>query len=251
MIDLEERLLRTWVEDLIENGFDAYAALIVDAKLHFTYSDSFGNDINGLFVILPRENYKKIQENNPIKEILLKSFNFIAEGHIWDDMSDFPVKFKMDLLEVEENWRDVIKRLITISKEVNQGLITEKVFIRESKQPITYNEIKFASQSEVRIAQELEVAEVLFFPLPLAVRYETGNIYEDHREVDFLICHQGTWGILEVAYHPDRYEKDKEKDFWFKKSGILCIEHYPAERCYNRPKDVIDEFLKVLVQYKK
>jgi hypothetical protein len=110
--------------------------------------------------------------------------------------------------------------------------------------------MKFASASEIRIAQELERLKVLFFPLPLAVRAETGNFYEDHREVDFLICHQGKWGILEVSYHPDRFEKDKEKDAWFKRSGILCIEHYSAEKCYQTPNAVVEEFLSILMQYK-
>jgi hypothetical protein len=111
--------------------------------------------------------------------------------------------------------------------------------------------MKLASQSEIRIAQELESRKVLFFPLPLAVRAETGNFYEDPREVDFLICQDGTWGNLEVSFHPDRYEKDSEKDSWFKKSGILCIQHYSAERCYNSPSNVVEEFLAILAKHKR
>ena len=75
--------------------------------------------------------------------------------------------------------------------------------------------------------------------IAVAVRAETGKRWQDHREVDFLICHNGAWGILEVAYHPDRYEKDSEKDHWFKKSGILCIQHYTAERCCKEAGKVI------------
>jgi len=111
--------------------------------------------------------------------------------------------------------------------------------------------MKFASQSEIRIAQELERHKVLFFPLPLAVRADSGNLFEDHREVDFIVCQDGIWGILEVAYHPDRYEQDKQKDLWFKRSGILCIEHYTAERCYNESGAVVSEFLGILAKYKR
>ena len=111
--------------------------------------------------------------------------------------------------------------------------------------------MKFASKTEIRIAQELENRKILFFPLPLAVRAETGNFYNDHREVDFLICQDGTWGILEVSFHQDRYEKDSEKDSWFKKSGILCIQHYTAERCWEHPRQVVDEFLSILAQHKR
>jgi hypothetical protein len=45
--------------------------------------------------------------------------------------------------------------------------------------------------------------------------------------------------------------KDKEKDAWFKKSGILCIEHYPGEKCYNQPKVVVEEFLSFLYKHKR
>ena len=51
--------------------------------------------------------------------------------------------------------------------------------------------------------------------------------------------------------HPDRYEKDSEKDYWLKKSGILCIQHYTAERCYNETAQVVDEFLSILKQHEK
>ena len=111
--------------------------------------------------------------------------------------------------------------------------------------------MKFASQSEIRIAQELEARRILFFPLPLAVRADTGDFYQDHREPDFLVCKDGVWGILEVSYHPDRYEKDSEKDSWFKKSGILCVQHYSAERCYNHFSDVVNEFLEILERHKR
>ena len=144
----------------------------------------------------------------------------------------------------------LIKEQIVNAKDSNQGLISEKVFARKRKQVYQYNELKFASQSEIRIAQELEKRNALFFPLAVAVRNDTGNLFEDHREIDFLICQNGQWGILEVSYHPDRFEKDAEKDYWFKKSGILCIQHYTAERCYNQSGDVIDEFLDVLKKHK-
>jgi hypothetical protein len=120
---------------------------------------------------------------------------------------------------------------------------------RERREMLTYNEASYASQSEIRIAQELEQRKVLFFPLALAVRADTGENWRDHREADFLVCDDGKWGILEVSYHPDRYERDKEKDAWWKQSGILCVEHYTAERCYNESARVIDEFLSILAKH--
>jgi hypothetical protein len=107
------------------------------------------------------------------------------------------------------------------------------------------------NSEEIRIAQEFERRKVLFFPLPLAVRNDTGDFYKDHREVDFLVCYEGVWGVLEVAFHPDRYEQDAEKDIWFKKSGLLCIQHCTSERCYNQPAQVVEEFLNILAKHKR
>jgi len=248
-VSLKEKLHRTWIEVLIRDDFAECAALIIDAELEF-FSNHW-DTIEGLFVYLDLDNHQIIQNNDSIKNIISEKFNFIAQGHIWPNMSRFPIIYRATLLEVEENWQRTMKYLIINSKELNQGLITEKAFKKKGQKTIIYNEIKFASQAEVRIAQELEVAGVLFFPLPLAVRYETGNIYEDHREVDFLVCLQGIWGILEVSYHQGRYEKDKEKDAWFKKAGVLCVEHYTAEKCYNHPKTVVNEFLDFLAKFKR
>jgi hypothetical protein len=98
---------------------------------------------------------------------------------------------------------------------------------------------------------ELEARKILFFPLAVAVRAETGQNWQDHREVDFLICHDGVWGILEVACHPNRFEQDAQKMGWFKQSGILCIEHVTAERCHQDAKGVLTQFLAVLAKHKR
>jgi len=164
---------------------------------------------------------------------------------------DLPFVYRVRLIEVEQGWQNVVKKLITNAQDPNQALISEKAASKSGKQIYVYNEMKFASRSEIRIAQELETRKVLFFPLPLGVRADTGNFYNDHREVDFLICQDSVWGILEVSYHPDRYEKDSEKDSWFKRSGILCIQHYSAERCYDFSKEVIDEFLIILAKHRR
>ncbi|MEH2153596.1 hypothetical protein [Nostoc sp.] len=250
--ELLEKLHRTWVQALINDYWNDYAAIIVDAELEFDVEwYQYDRDISGLIIYLPLNLRLIVSNSDEIQQTLRHYFVSIAAGHIWNDMAKFPIYYKVKLLEVEENWQKTIKFLIAKSKELNQGLVTEKAFTRKGREPIIYNEMKFASQSEIRIAQELEVKGVLFFPLPLAVRHETGNIYEDHREVDFLVCLDGTFGILEISFHPDRYEKDKEKDAWFKKSGILCVEHYPAEKCYNQPRAVVEEFLSFLSKYKR
>ena len=259
MEDLEQKLHRTWVQALVDLGFTEIASVAIDSEIHFDcdeYED-FNRWISvpkGIYLDIPTVHFSFAKKN---EDAIVKTLVGVCKGHVYDsdgrsiDSTDFPVSFRVALLEVEEGWRDVTRNIIVGLQDPNQGVITEKIFERRGKRPFVYNEMKFASKSEIRIAQELEAHGVLFFPLPLAVRQETGNSYQDHREVDFIICSEGVWGILEVAYHVDRYEQDKEKDAWFKKSGILCIEHYTAERCFNSPKEVVTEYLEILAKHKR
>ena len=248
-----ERLQRTWLALLLASNMRELAALVVDAEL-WIMSNNRGDDY-GISVDLPPIAVTYVDTDGKARQALESTLKIAAKGRLRDrngnDTDDFSIEFRVKLLDVEDDWRAVVKELIVNAKDSNQGVVTEKVFTRAKKQVLTYNEMKFASQSEIRIAQEFERRKVLFFPLPLAVRNDTGDLYKDHREVDFLVCQEGAWGVLEVAFHPDRYEQDAEKDIWFKKSGLLCIQHYTAERCYNQPAQVVDEFLNILAQHKR
>jgi len=229
------------------------AAIVADTDL-FMMEDTWGGEY-GIIVDLPPSSALYLSNNAKYQQTIESTLKRVAQGHLSDRngnaITDPNLEFRVRLTDTEENWREVVKELVANAKDPNQGVLTEKIFARTGKQPFVYNEMKFASQSEIRIAQEFERRKVLFFPLPLAIRAGTGNLFEDHREIDFLICQDGVWGILEVAYHPDRYEQDKQKDIWFKQSGILCVEHYTAERCYSESSAVVIEFLSILAKYKR
>jgi hypothetical protein len=251
MSSIDARLHRTWIQALLEAGHHEISALLVDADLQ----EEWRGHSPVVAIHLPSSSYLLVQNDSNVRQIIQRSLNLIGRGHISDqdgnDMAEIPIAYRVKLLDVEDDWRSVVRNLIVNAKDPNQGVITEKVFERQQRQPYLYNEMKFASQSEIRIAQELEQRKVLFFPLPLAVRSETGTLYKDHREIDFLVCENGVWGIIEVSYHPNRFEQDAEKDIWFKKSGVLCIQHYTAERCYSRPGEVVNEFLEVLAKHRR
>lgn len=262
MNDFEQRLHRTWVQALLEFKLSEIAAIAIDANIelvlkHYENFNEWYDKPEGIIVDVPISSFTLFKDN---LEIIKRTLLGVCKGHIFDSNGDivdvtdgsvFSFEVRVALIDVEEDWKNVARRLIDEARNPNQGIITEKVFEKRGQSPHVYNEMRFGSQSEIRIAQELEARRVLFFPLPLAVRCETGNFYQDHREIDFLVCQDSTWGILEVSYHVDRYEKDKEKDAWFKKSGILCVEHYTAEKCFNFPKQVVDEFLSVLAKFKR
>jgi hypothetical protein len=248
----EEKLHRTWVQLLTDNNYSEIAAIALETEVSVSYC---GYDPEFIAFDIPTSSYVYVKNNDQIKKLMERAMLTVSQGHIYDNngetVDELPFRYRVKLIEVEEGWQNIIKNLIVNAQDPNQALISEKVRARKNKQIYMYNEMKFASHSEIRIAQELETRKILFFPLALGVRADTGNFYNDHRELDFLICQDGTWGILEVSHHPDRYEKDSEKDSWFKQSGILCVQHYSAERCYSSSKAVIDEFLTILAKHKR
>lgn len=252
--EIEAKLHRTWVHLLVDHGYNDIAAIAVDSEIEVLHNDYAPY---GFAISIPTSWFGRVKNSDLTKKVMERALRSVANGYIFYDndndvdVESMSIMYRVKLIEVEEGWQNIVKSLIANSKDTNQGIVTEKVFSRDKKQPYIYNEMKFASQSEIQIAQELEASKVLFFPLPLAVRAVTGSFYEDHREVDFLVCDNGVWGIIEVSYHPDRYEKDSEKDAWFKKSGILCIQHYTAERCYQKPAEVVAEFLHILAKHKR
>ncbi len=250
--DLSAKLHRTWVQLLVDHDYREIAAIAIEAEVNIVYD---GYEPISIAFDLPTSVYGYVKNNDRVKKIMERAMTTVSHGRIYGNnynaVNELPYEYRVRLLDVEAGWQNVTRNLIANAQDPNQGLITEKAFAKDKRQPYVYNEMKFASQSEIRIAQEFETRKVLFFPLPLAVRADTGNFYQDHREVDFLVCQDGVWGILEVSFHPDRFEKDSEKDSWFKKSGVLCIQHYSAERCYNNTREVVEEFLSILSKFKR
>ena len=247
----EEKILRTWTRLLLERGHKELASIAVESEIEIT-EDDWGTE--SVTLGLPPSAHGIVTEDEEVLNELLAYLHDVCAGNIYAEggnpRQEVPISTKMSLLTIDPDWQEEMRRLISEAKGSNQGVISEKVAKREGRDTHTYNEMTFGSKSEIRIAQELETRDLLFFPLPLGVRAETGDRWKDRREPDFLVCQDGAWGILEVAYHPDRYEKDAEKATWFKEAGILCVEHATAERCYNEPVDVVDDFLNVLSKHR-
>ncbi len=112
---------------------------------------------------------------------------------------------------------------------------------------IEWQNLSFSSVSEVKIAQALERAGVLFFPN--CIGRLTTNQGRRNRECDFLICDEGYWGILEVdgePYHPaPRAAEDHKRDGFFLDHGVW-VHRFDANECFNYPDDVVQRFLQRL-----
>jgi len=110
--------------------------------------------------------------------------------------------------------------------------------------------MRFRSESELRIAQALDRAGVLFLPDAL-MRLGASNARQN-READFLVCAHRAWGILEVdgaPFHPgDDQEASSERDQLFTRHGIPVVKHFEAARCAAAPDVVVTEFLAALAK---
>jgi uncharacterized protein YjbI with pentapeptide repeats len=111
----------------------------------------------------------------------------------------------------------------------------------------TWENLRFRSKTEIKIAEALDRTGVLFLPNSLA-RLTTPKGREN-KEADFLICYNGKWGVLEVdgPFHTaERRVEEQERERIFKRNGIKVVERFDAEKCYNNPDEVVQEFFKMI-----
>jgi hypothetical protein len=148
-----------------------------------------------------------------------------------------------DLVDIDPDWRT---ELLEIAR--GKGVHNQAVMART---PHIWQNLNFRSRSEIRIAQALDKAKVLFMP-NCRSRLGTSADVRVNREADFLVCHEGRWGILEVdgePFHPpERTAQEHERDRLFRTHGLRVVEHFDATRCYEQPDAVVREFLGILAQ---
>ena len=118
---------------------------------------------------------------------------------------------------------------------------------------IAHDELRFRSRSEIAIYDELKRRDVLFFPNPAAMLGRVPPEAVERREPDFIVCHRGKWGLLEVSGEPWHSgaistAKDHDRSRLFQHYGLVCVQHFDAARCRHSPADVVDEFLLLLAK---
>jgi hypothetical protein len=111
----------------------------------------------------------------------------------------------------------------------------------------TYEGLRFRSESEVRIAQALDRAGVMYVP---NCRSRIGS-HERRRncEADFLVMDDGRWGVLEVdgeQWHAGLAARDHERDRPFHFHGAHKVQRFDAGECFENPDTVVTKFLALL-----
>ncbi len=103
------------------------------------------------------------------------------------------------------------------------------------------------AKPEKQIAQALDRAGALFYFRGKA-RLNTPR-GRGECETDFLICHGGKWGILQIENGTSETKSDRDR--FLKAHGIHLVAHYDAELCNERPDSVVREFLTLLESSEK
>jgi hypothetical protein len=202
-----------------------------------------GNNWNSVAYTLylrgPRYIYEIIvdSENETTKRII-RAFNAVlpARDYIYDII---PLA---NIIDVEPNWKEQMLETAQGREVHNQGIEIK------NRTTIIWKNLRFRSETEKKIAEALERANVLFLANCLA-RLNTEEERKT-KEADFLVCDNGKWGILEVdgePFHPaSRTTEDHKRDRAFLNHGIPIVQHYDASECYQQPDKVVANFLRLL-----
>ena len=220
---------------------DAASVLLSCALSSWESGDTWfvGDEVHSalhLSVTGPRAAYEILKDDNHEVTVQIKrALEAVLPGETY--IKHFTVH--AELLDIDSDWR-------TELLEIARGRGVHNQAARQA--PRSWRNLRFRSESEIRIAQALERAEVLFLPNCMARLGLASD--RKNREADFLICADGKWGILEVdgePFHPpSRTTQDHERDRLFREHGIVVVEHFDASECFEQSDAVVERFLRLL-----
>lgn len=241
--DFEERVLASVVHFLVTGREDAAASVFLSCDLQYsvdltpTFCDHY--DFN-LWITCDRSAYDILSNPaNAVTRSIGRAFRAVLPANVKLRLQDV----RCDLIDIDANWRIELLE-IARGRGVSNQLSDDRAPVR------IWNNLRFRSQSEIRIANALDQAGVFFLP-NCKGRLSTPSGREN-READFLVCLEGKWGILEVdgePFHPpSRTVQDHDRDRLFKAHGIRVVEHFDASECFENATTVVARFLDILAR---
>ncbi len=107
------------------------------------------------------------------------------------------------------------------------------------KDRIKWNDLDFNSQAEVKIAEALDRANIIFLSnTKIRLTTPTGR---ENKIANFVILHDGKLGILQTNNQPFPLDTNLAPN-------IKIIQHYDISVCLQQPDKVVAEFLEILNQ---
>ena len=223
-LQLNEIFLASAARFLIDGGEEDAANVLLSCSLEKWVIDTYwgGNETYAKVAIKltgPRAAYEILNDKkHPIRQAIEHAF----EALISENTSIEYITVRANLIDLDPDWHS---DLLEIAR--GRGL-SNQAEAERTKRILTWNNLGFRSASEIKIAQALDRAGVLFLPNCMARLGLAEN--RQNREPDFLVCHNGKWGILEVdggPYHPSsRTVEDHERDRLFKGSSLFRVGNF-------------------------
>jgi very-short-patch-repair endonuclease len=135
------------------------------------------------------------------------------------------------------------------------GLLKERITNQGINCYFSHNGMWYNSKTETIISNALDSEDCLYFP-NAGVRINRLNnagvkLEKINKQVDFLVCHNGNWGILECdgGIHHTSAAKDHARDDMFNAHKFWFIRRYPASQCYEKPNETVRHFLKRMEEF--
>jgi uncharacterized protein YjbI with pentapeptide repeats/very-short-patch-repair endonuclease len=160
-------------------------------------------------------------------------------------------ELKGSLLLLKTQFENLVEKQVEKRLIANQGI--------KAKKSLTWEGMRFRSKPEREIAKVLDEMAIMFFPLP------SGRVMTEEgmktREVDFLVCSRGKWGILECdggLWHTfnsitkgqiPSAALDHKRDNDFNRHGQWFIKRFTDEECKENPHKVVRQFLDMLHKF--
>lgn len=240
IVENPEIVLANATEFLIQGQEFYEAGILLLCDLHISvWDDSDLNTTDFSFTLTgDRTIYNIINDGSHKSTIAIRNaFSAVIPSYCIVEHLNCLVKMKTVF---NENWRTEMLEMIEGKRPLNQGNP-----IKDAPR-FEWEHLYFRSPAEIAIAKELDNYKTFFLPNCMGrLDLEASRV---NREVDFLVCFDGKWGILEVngdTYHTSA-AKDHERAAIFRKYGIRVFCFYEATRCIKNPKGVVIDFLKDL-----
>jgi len=238
--------LASAVQFLVEGGEnEAATVLLACSKIDLALQNGTywtnGKDLQAVSIELvgPRAVVDALQdERKPLAMDIRRALDALMPS----DKCIASLTARAQYVSIDDGWREELQKVIEGTGVSNQGTPIE------GKAVELWHGLRFRSKTERRIAQVLQTRNALFFPNCRArLKLDDGF---GTREPDFLVCQEGQWGILQVdgePYHGGHTRaKEQNDDRLFQAYGLIVVQHYSANDCWNNTDHVVDQFLRLL-----
>jgi hypothetical protein len=235
MIDVEQ-VIASAIHFLTEGNETEFAASLLSCNIEM--EEWSRNDVYftvNVVIQAPRSSYDFLSTDEHYSRIREVISAVLPHTYVINDLFIGAAR-----ITVDEGWRKEALALLERTTIHNQAA--------SAPAPRIWKNLRFRSEAEVRVAAALDAVGVLFLPNCLArLGLQDQRL---NREADFLVCHNGKWGILEVdgePFHPpQRATQDHARDLLFQNHGILIVHHADATECYENAPQVVERFLRLL-----